>query len=97
MIGDIVEDPRGLALVDFLLGQIGQEPLSRRPEDDFFAAIFRNMPFKKLSAFSGGNLTLEALDGLLQLVNSDLGPGQVKAHLEAQLEAAEESGGVAPH
>ncbi|MEM8995407.1 MAG: glycoside hydrolase family 3 C-terminal domain-containing protein, partial [Acidobacteriota bacterium] len=97
VIGDIVEDPRGLALVDFLLAQIGQEPLSRRPEDDFFAAIFRNMPFKKLAAFSGGNLSLEALDGLLELVNSDLEPGQVRSHLEAQRAAAGESPGAAPH
>ncbi|MEM1180425.1 MAG: glycoside hydrolase family 3 N-terminal domain-containing protein [Acidobacteriota bacterium] len=84
VIDDIVGDPRGMALVDGLLERIGQRPLSERPADDFFGAIFRNMPFKKLSAFSGGALSLEALQALLELANSDLDPEQVKAMLREQ-------------
>ncbi|MEM6794611.1 MAG: glycoside hydrolase family 3 N-terminal domain-containing protein [Acidobacteriota bacterium] len=81
IIGDIAAQARGAVLIDFLLASVGQTPLSEAPPDDFFAAIFKNMPFKKLSMFSGGAMSPEMLEELLQLVNSDLEPAQVEAAL----------------
>ncbi len=81
IIGDIVEDPQGRAVVDFVLQQAGRGPLSLASEDAFFAAILKNLPFKKLKNFSGGAITDQALAGLLMLVNSEMAPEQVSAML----------------
>ncbi len=82
VIGDIASDPRGLAVVDFMLVQAGRRPLTGAAEDDFFAAIFKNMPFKKLAAFSAGKVTTEQLQQLLQLINSPMDPAMISAMLQ---------------
>ncbi|MEM7588247.1 MAG: glycoside hydrolase family 3 N-terminal domain-containing protein [Acidobacteriota bacterium] len=89
VIGDIVSDPRGQVVIDFLLLQVGRRPLTGAAEDDFFAAIFKNMPFKKLAGFSEGKLQPEQLSQLLELVNSDLDPKTVELTLQ---QAAEQGG-----
>lgn len=90
VIGDIASDPRGLAVVDFLLAAAGRRPLSGAADDDFFAAILRNMPFKKLAGFSEGKLTPEQLEQLLRLVNSGMDPARVSGLLQQQAAAAKE-------
>ncbi len=80
-IGDIARDPRGREVVDFMLEQQGRGPLTAASEDDFFAAIFRNMPFRKIANFAGGAVTVEMLQGLLGLVNGGMPPEQLAAML----------------
>jgi beta-glucosidase len=88
IIGDIYEDPQGRAILDFLLTRFGRGPLSLATENDFFAAIFKNLPFKKLRNFSGGAMNDEVIAGLLQLINSDMSPEQAVAVLEQQIAAS---------
>ena len=88
IIGDIVADPQGRAVVDFMLQQTGRGPLSLAEEDDFFAAIFKNLPFKKIKNFSGGAVNDQMLAGLLMLINSQMPPEQVTAMLEQGAEQA---------
>lgn len=83
VIGDIYRDPRGQAAIDFMIQQQeGRTPLSMAAEDDFFAAVMRNMPFKKIASFSQGAVTAETLEQLLALINSDLPPEAVTTTLE---------------
>ncbi len=92
VMGDVYHDPQGRVVVDFLLEQSGRDPLSLAAGDDFMAAVFRNLPFKKLASFSGGAVTVEMLQGLLFLINGDLPPEQVDAMLR-QAAAQRRSGG----
>ena len=92
IVGDIYRDPQGKVVVDFMLEQAGRGPVSLAGEDDFFAAIFKNMPFKKVAAFSGGQVTVEMLQGLLLLINGAMPPEQVGAMLR-QAAAARPDGG----
>jgi beta-glucosidase len=82
-MGDIYRDPRGRVVVDRILALQGWKPLSEAIEDDFRAVMFRNLPFKKLSNFSKGAVTIETLLELLDLINSDMSPEQVADVLEA--------------
>ena len=82
IIGDIAQDPQGKAVLDFMLQQAGRGPLSLAEGDDFFAAIFKNLPFKKLKNFSGGAVNDQAIAGMLMLINSDMSAEQVTAVLE---------------
>ena len=81
VIGDVYRDPQGKAVVDFMMEQAGRGPLSLAAEDQFFAAIIKNLPFKKLAAFSEGAVTVEMLQGLLMLINSEMPPEQLGAML----------------
>jgi beta-glucosidase len=83
-VGDIYQDPRGRVVIDMMLAQGGRPPLSQAAEDDFRAAVMRNLPFKKMSNFSGGAVTVEDLEQLLGVVNSDMTPEEVASAL-AQL------------
>jgi len=87
IIGDIYEDPQGKAIMDFMLQRFGRGPLSLAGEDDFFAAILKNLPFKKLKNFSQGAMNDEAIAGLLMMINSDMPPEQAVAVLEQQMTA----------
>ncbi len=89
IIGDIYEDPQGRAILDYLLEQFGQGPLSLAEEDQFFAAIFRNLPFRKLKNFSKGGLNDTAIAGLLSLINADLPPEQAVEMLKQFAAAAQ--------
>ncbi len=89
VIGDIASDPRGLAVVDFMLIQAGRRPLSGAAENDFFAAIFKNMPFKKLAAFSEGKVQSEQLEQFMQLINSPMDPAMISAMLQQGVSAGE--------
>jgi len=79
VFGDIVEDPQGKVLTDLLLHRFGRGPLDTATEDDHFAAMLRNLPFRKIGNFSGGAISRAASVRLLELVNSDLPPDQVPA------------------
>lgn len=81
IIGDIYEDPRGQVVIDALFMRTGRRPLSEATEDDFRAAVMRNLPFKKVSNFSNGAITVEDLENLLAMVNSDMTPDEVAAVL----------------
>jgi beta-glucosidase len=85
IIGDIYQDPQGRAIMDFMLGQFGRGPLALAGEDDFFAAILQNLPFKKLRNFSQGAMNDEAILGLLMLINSDMPPEQAVLILKQQM------------
>ena len=65
-------------------------------EDDFFAAIFKNMPFKKVAAFSGGQVTVEMLQGLLFLINGAMPPEQIDAMLRQAVAQQQGSGDEGP-
>jgi beta-glucosidase len=80
-IGDLLKDPRGRVVVDHLASQMGMESLVDAAPDNFTAAAMRQMPFRKVMNFSGGGVTLDALTGLLALINSDLDPAEVRARL----------------
>jgi beta-glucosidase len=84
-LGDIYQDPRGQVVIDSILGQHGWKPLRELPEDSFGAAIYRNLPFRKVSNFSEGAVTIEDLRSLLDLINSDMSPEQVAEALESVL------------
>ena len=93
ILGDFLADPQGQAVVDFVSKQAGLGPLSLAAKDDFVAAIFRNLPFRKLRNLSRGAITEEGMNGLLMLTNSPMPPEQVTQLLEqgaAQAAAAEE-------
>ena len=81
-LGDIYRDPRGRVVIDSILSQHGWKPLSELPEDSFGAALYRNLPFKKMSNFSEGAVTIENLLWLLDLINSDMSPEQVTEALK---------------
>ncbi len=91
IMGDIARDPRGLAIADFMLEMAGMRPLSGAAEDDFFAAIFRNMPFKKLASFARGKVKPEQLEQMMQLINSDMDPAMITAILKQAASAAQEA------
>jgi beta-glucosidase len=95
IIGDIYEDPQGRAILDFMLTRFGRGPLSLATEDDFFAAILKNLPFKKLKNFSRGAMNDDAINSLMMLINSDMPPEQAVAALEQQIAAAQAAQGSA--
>jgi beta-glucosidase len=92
IIGDIYQDPRGKAVLDFMVSRAGRGPVSLAEEDDFFAAIFRNLPFKKLRNFSGGAIDDQAIAGLLAVINSDLPPEEVVETLQQTMPAPQGGG-----
>jgi beta-glucosidase len=82
IIGDVYQDPRGKVVIDYFRTQRGQKPLSEAAEDDFRAAVQKNLPFKKISNFSNGAVSVEQLEQLLTMINSEMAPEQVAAMLE---------------
>jgi beta-glucosidase len=80
-MSDVYADPRGRVVVDHLMSQMGFGTLADARPDDFMAAAIRQMTLRQAAGFSMGALTLEALEGLLALVNSDMEPAEVKAAL----------------
>jgi beta-glucosidase len=80
IIGDIIEDEGGRVIIDWLLTASGRTPLSE-VEDPFFAALFKNLPLRKLSNFSKGALPIEVLELQLGLVNSDMTAEEITAVL----------------
>jgi beta-glucosidase len=80
-LGDLYGDPRGRIVVDHLTSRMGIGSLADAGPDNFLAAAMRQLPFRKVTNFSAGAVTLEALADLLVLVNSDLEPSEVRATL----------------
>jgi beta-glucosidase len=78
IIGDVYEDPRGKVVIDHFRAQRGQKPLGEAAPDDFRAAVQRNLPFKKISNFSGGTVSVEDLEKLLAMINSDMGAEELE-------------------
>lgn len=62
--------------------QLVDRQAAMESDDPFSAAIVANLPFKKLSGFSGGTVTEAQLGLLLMLINSNMPPGQVTAILD---------------
>jgi beta-glucosidase len=79
--GDLLKDPRGRIVVDYLTTRMGLGSLADARPDNFMAMMMRQVPIRKIINFSGGAVTPEALAGLLELVNSDLEPSEVRARL----------------
>jgi len=82
IIGDVYRDPRGRVVIDYFRAQRGQRPLSEAADDDFRAAVQKNLPFKKISNFSNGAVSIEDLEMFLGLINSDMPPEEVASILE---------------
>jgi len=77
VIGDVYRDPRGKVVIDYFRAQRGQKPLSEAAEDDFRAAVQKNLPFKRISNFSDGTVSVAQLEQLLAMINSDMAPEEV--------------------
>jgi beta-glucosidase len=82
VIGDVYRDPRGKVVIDYFRAQRGQKPLGEAAPDDFRAAVQKNLPFKKISNFSNGAVSVAQLEQLLAMINSDMAPEEVAAALE---------------
>jgi len=82
-LGDLLGDPRGKVVVNFLASQMGIGSLDEAGSDDFMAAAIRQMTFRQIAIFAGGQMPPAALNGLLALINSNMTPAQVRAMLEA--------------
>jgi len=82
VIGDVYRDPRGKVVIDYFRAQRGQKPLSEAAEDDFRAAVQKNLPFKKISNFSNGAVSVAQLEQLLAMINSDMAPEVVASMLK---------------
>lgn len=80
-LGDLYGDPQGKVVVDFLAARMGFNLADAEP-DDFMAVALGQMTFRQVAIFAGGQITFEQLNGLLQLINSDMEPAQVRALLE---------------
>ena len=77
VIGELMRDPRGKAVVAFMVQQQRGTPMSMSEGDDFFTAILENLPFKRISNFSQGAVTEQQLMQLLMMINSDMPAEQV--------------------
>ncbi len=86
VIDDILRDPRGKVVVDFLVEQQKGTQTAMAADDPFFAAILKNLPFKKIANFSQGKVTEQRLSQLLMLINSGMPPEQVAAILNQAVE-----------
>jgi beta-glucosidase len=82
VIGDVYRDPRGKVVIDHFRAQRGQKPLGEAAPDDFRAAVQRNLPFKKISNFSGGVVSVQDLEKLLAAINSDMKPEELAEMLK---------------
>ena len=56
-------------------------------------AVLRNLPFRKLRNFSNGAMGDAAVAKLLEIVNSDLTPDEVKAELQRLMEQRKANAG----
>jgi len=81
-LADLYADARGRIVVDHLASRMGMGGLAQAGPDDFLAAAMIQMTLRQVSGFSGGALTLDALEGLLALINSDRAPSEVQAILQ---------------
>ncbi len=81
IIGDVYRDPRGKVVIDHFRALMGQKPLGEAAANDFRAAVQRNLPFKKISNFSEGRVSVQDLEKLLAMINSDFPPEAVAAIL----------------
>lgn len=95
-LGEIYDDAQGRVIVDFVFERMHRPPLSEAAPGDFMAAVFRDLPFRKLSNFSGGAMTEEMLHGLLLLVNGDMEPSAIgellRQHAAAGGDSTEKGG-----
>jgi beta-glucosidase len=82
IIGDVYQDPRGRVVVDHFRALRGQKPLSEAAPDDFRAAVQRNLPFKKISNFSNGAVSVQDLERLLVMINSDMAAEELERLLQ---------------
>jgi len=80
IIGDIYDDPRGRVVVDWFLTLRGYPPLDKM--NGFYAAIVREAPFRKRVNTSDGAVTIQDLEKILTLINSDATPEDVAVILE---------------
>ena len=93
VFGDVLEDPQGRVVTDLLLRQFGKGPFEVANDDDHFMAVLRNLPFRKLRNFSNGAMGDAAVAKLLEIVNSDLTPDEVKAELQRLMEQRKANAG----
>jgi beta-glucosidase len=80
-LADLLADPRGRVVVEYLASKMGMGSVADTASGDFMAAVLSQLPFRKVTNFSNGAITLKALAGLLDLINSDLEPSEVRARL----------------
>ncbi len=81
VIGEMTRDPRGLAVMEFMMSQQAGTPVTMAEGDPFFTAILKNLPFKRIMNFSRGAVTEQQLLGLLMMINSNMTAEQVTATL----------------
>jgi beta-glucosidase len=81
-LADLYADERGRIVVDHLTARQGIASLAEAGPGDFMAAAMKQMTLRQASGFSDGALTLDALEGLLALINSDRAPSEVRAILQ---------------
>jgi beta-glucosidase len=81
VIGEIIRNPRGEAVMDFMVSQQTGTPVTMAEGDPFFTAILKNLPFKRIANFSQGAVNEQQLLGLLMMINSNMTAEQVKATL----------------
>jgi beta-glucosidase len=83
-LADLYRDPRGRVVVDFLASQMGFGSPAEAGSEDFMAAAMRQMTLRQVAGFAAGAVPLEALQGLLTLINSNMEPSEVQAALARQ-------------
>ena len=93
VIGEIIRDPGGLAVIEFMMTVQAGTPVSMAEGDPFFTAILKNLPFKRIANFSKGAVTEEQVLGLLMMINSEMTGEQVKATLSQYAPAPQEGDG----
>jgi hypothetical protein len=92
VIGEIIRDPRGEAVMDFMVSQQTGTPVTMAEGDPFFTAILKNLPFKRIANFSQGSVNEQQLMGLLMMVNSNMTAEQVKETLSQYAPPPAENG-----
>ena len=80
IVADIMKDEKAMAVIEQLMkgmmAALGADPQQVSGDSpsaisaDMAAAMFKYMPLRSLLSFSGGAITREQLDGLLQAMNS---------------------------
>jgi hypothetical protein len=76
-------------------GECASERLSEAADDDFRAAVQKNLPFKKLFFFSGGTIAVEHLEQLLTMIKGDMTPERVAEILAGGAGQSSETGSSA--
>lgn len=68
-VGDLTRDPNGAAIIQSMMSQAGGMMAMMQDGSDIMMAMMQNMPLRALIAFSGGALTEQGLDDLLNHLN----------------------------